>query len=78
MLVLSIKKKYSSFLKSAFLFEKTCFKVKALKKFKISSDCHLKACRSLKQGAILKIPSSYCFLEEPMLFSVGLKIKLTP
>ena len=42
------------------------FKIKVLKAFKISSDCHLKTCRSFKQRVILKILSTI-FLEEPML-----------
>ena len=41
--VLSAKKRYSS------------FKVKVLKTFKISTDCHMKTCWSLKRRAILKI-----------------------
>ena len=58
-LVLSTKK---TFLKKG-------FKVKALKSFKISSDCHIKACQSLKWRAILKNP----ILKEPMLFLLALK-----
>ena len=69
-LVLSTKKQYSSFLKRVCVFQKIYFKVKVLKSFKISSDCHIKACRSLKWRAILKIPStifqknlcSFCWL----------------
>ena len=34
-LVLSTKKGYSSFLKKVFIFQKICFKVKVLKRFKI-------------------------------------------
>ena len=45
------------FFKKGFSFRKTCFWVKALKMFKISSDCHIKTCRSLKRRTILKIPS---------------------
>ena len=41
-LVLSTKKRYPSFLKKVFVFQKTCFKIKVLEKFKISSDCHIK------------------------------------
>ena len=40
--VLLTKKRYSSFTKKVFVFRKTCFKVKALKIFKFSSDCHIK------------------------------------
>ena len=42
----------------AFVLQKTCFKVKALKMFKISSDSHIKMCQSLKRSVILKIPSN--------------------
>ena len=45
----STKKRYSSFLKKVFFFQKICFKV--LKQFKISSDCHIKTCRSFKRSA---------------------------
>ena len=68
-LVLSAKKWYSSLLKSVYVFQKIYFKVKVLKSFKISSDCHIKACRSLKWRAVLKIP----ILKEPMLFMLALK-----
>ena len=68
-LVRSTKKRYSSFLKSFYVFQKIYFKVKVIKLFKISSDCHKKACRSLKWRAILKIPN----LKEPMLFLLALK-----
>ena len=54
-LALSTKKRYSSFLKKVFVFQKMCFKVKVLKTFKISTGCHIKTCRSLKRRAILKI-----------------------
>ena len=63
-LVLSTKKLYPSMLKEVFVFQKICFKFKIFKMFKISSDCHIKTCRSLKRRAILKI-SSIGFLEEP-------------
>ena len=55
---------YYTFLKNVLIFWKTCFKVKVLKRFKISSNCHIKICRSLKRKAISKIPSTI-FLEEP-------------
>ena len=71
-LVRSTKKRYSSFLKSFYVFQKIYFKVKVIKLFKISSDCHKKACRSLKWRAILKIPN----LKEPMLFLLALKWNL--
>ena len=53
-LVLSTKKGYFSFLKKGFRFPE---KIKALKRFKISNDCSIKSCRSLKWRAILKIPN---------------------
>ena len=32
------------------------FKFKVLKSFKISTDCHIKTCRSLRRRTILEIP----------------------
>ena len=76
-LVFSTKKRYSSFLKKVFVFQKICFKVEVLKMFKISTDCYIKTCQSLKRNAILKVPSTeYCFLEEPILFLLVLKWNL--
>ena len=66
-LVVSTKKWCSSFLEKVFVFQKICFKAKVLKTFETFTDCHMKACRSLKWRAILKILSIYAFLEEPML-----------
>ena len=40
-LVLSTKKLYSSFSKKIFFLQKTCFKVKVLKTFKIPTDCNM-------------------------------------
>ena len=57
-LMLSTKKRYSSFLKKVFVFKKICFKVKVLEKFKTSTDCRIKTCRSLKRRASLKISST--------------------
>ena len=57
-LVLSTKKQYSSFFKKLFVFQKICFPIAALKTFKISRNCCIKTCRSLKRRAILKIPST--------------------
>ena len=71
-LLLSTKKWYSSFFKSVCVFQKIYFKVKVLKSFKISSDCHIKACQSLKWWAILKIP----ILKETMLILLALKSNL--
>ena len=64
--VLSTKKRYSSFVKKVFTFQKNYFKVKALKSLKISTDCHIKTCRSLKRRTILKIDGTV-LLEESML-----------
>ena len=52
-------------------FRKFISKLKVLKSIKISSDCHIKACRSLKWRAISKIH----ILKEPMLFLLALKWK---
>ena len=41
-----------------FVFQKSRFKDKVSKTFKISTDCHIKTSRSLKRRAILKIPST--------------------
>ena len=38
--VLLTEKRFSSFLKKVFVFQKNCFKDKVLKTFKISADCH--------------------------------------
>ena len=67
--VLSTKKAH---LKKIFVFQEISFKLKVLKLSKISSDCHIKTCRSLKRRAILKIASavfqtnlcSFCWLKE--------------
>ena len=56
--VLSNKKIVIQFCKKYPFSQKTCFKVKLLKKFKISNDCHIKICRSLTWRPILKILSS--------------------
>ena len=57
-LMVSTKKRYSSFLKKVFVFQKICFEVEVLKTFETSTDCHIKTGQSLKQRAILKIPST--------------------
>ena len=66
-LVLSTKRRYSSFLKKFFVLEEIGFKVKVLKTFKTSSD-------SQTEGYFKN--SYYCFLEEPMLFLLALKWNL--
>ena len=70
-LVLSTKKRNSSFLKKVFVLQKICFKITVLKTFKISTDGLIKTCRSRKRRAILKIPSTV-FFEESMLFLLAL------
>ena len=69
-LVLSTKNWYSSFLKKVFVFQIFYFKVKVLKMLKISTDCHIKTCWSLKQRPILKI-----FFRRTYVISVGFKMK---
>ena len=46
-LVVSTKKRCSSFLKKVLAFQKICFKVKVLKTFETFPDCHIKTCRSV-------------------------------
>ena len=53
--VLSTKKWSSGFVNGICVFQKICFKVKVLKMFKISSDCHIKTCQSVKRRASLKV-----------------------
>ena len=60
------------FFKKGFRFSENLL-AKALKMFKISSDCHMsQTYQSLKQRALLKVPSTI-FSEEPMLFLLALK-----
>ena len=54
-----------------FVFKKICFKVKVLKMFKISSDCHIKTCRSPKRRES-RVP----FFRRTYALSVGFKMKL--
>ena len=58
MFLVSIKKRSSSFSRQDFIFQKLSCKVKVVKSFKISRDCHTKTCRSLKRRSILKISST--------------------
>ena len=44
-----------------------------LKTSKISSECHIKACRSLKLIVISKIPCNAMSLEQHMVFLLALK-----
>ena len=57
-LVITTKRRYSSFLKKVFVFQNICLKIKVLKAFKIFSNCSKKTCWSLKRRAILKISST--------------------
>ena len=41
-----------------FITQKNCFKVKAVKTFKISCDCHIKIGRSIKWRVNFEIPSA--------------------
>ena len=52
-LILSIKKRYSSFLKKVSFFQKITFKV--LKTFKIYIACHIKTLQCLKSRAICRV-----------------------
>ena len=73
-IVISTKKRYSSLLKKIFFFQKISFKVKVLKTFNISTDYHIKTCRSLKRRTILKIPT-VSFFRRIFALSVGFKMK---
>ena len=53
-LVHSIKKWYSSFLKKGFVFHKICFKVKVLKTIKIFTDFNIKICYLSNGGLFWK------------------------
>ena len=55
---LSSKKRCSSLLKKILVFPNTCFKVKILKMFEISSGLHIKIRRCFKRRTILKVPST--------------------
>ena len=72
MLVLSTKK---LFLKKVSVFQKICFKVKVLKTFTISIDCHIKNLPISQTEGYFENPW-YRFLEEPMLFPLALKSNL--
>ena len=74
-LVLSTKKRYSSFSKKVFVFQKTCFKVKVLKTFKILHWLSHKNMRISQTEGYFENPW-YRFLEEPMLFPLVLKWNL--
>ena len=75
-LVLSTKKRYSSFLRKIFVLQKICFKVivlKILKTFKISTDCHIKL-PDLSNGELFW-KSLVPFLGRTYALSVGFKMK---
>ena len=69
------EKWYSSFLRKAFVFQKTCFRVTVMKTFKIPSDCHIKICRSLKRRAILKSLLLFFFSRNLCSFCVRFEVK---
>ena len=56
-LVLDLKR-VLQFFEKGFRFPENYFKLKVLKTSNISTDCHIKTCRSRKRRAILKIPST--------------------
>ena len=72
-LVFSTKKRCSSFLKKAFVFQKICVKVKVLKTLKISTDCHIKHADPPSGGLFLK--SLVPFFRRTYALSVGFKMK---
>ena len=74
-LVLSTKKLYSSFLKMVFVFQKICFKVKVLKTFFNFQWLSHKNMPISQTEGYFENPL-YRFLEEPMLFLLGLKWNL--
>ena len=63
------------FFEKIFVFRKICLKVKLLKTFKIFSDCRIKACRSFKWSAILKIPS---IVFQKNLYALYVEFKIKP
>ena len=71
-LLLSTKKRYSSFLKRVCVFQKTCFIVKALKSFQWSSHKYMPISQT---KGYFKNPY-YLFLEKHMLFLLALKWNL--
>ena len=62
-LALSTKKQCFSFLKKVLVFPKIYYNVKGLKMSKISRDCHIKTCRSLRSRVILKISSTVFYIQ---------------
>ena len=72
-LVLSTKKRFSSFLKKVFVFRKFCFKVQVLKTIKISTDCHIKHINLSNRGLLLK--PLVLFFRQTYALSVSFKMK---
>ena len=72
-LILSTKKWYSQFFEKSLRFSKKIFKVEVLKTFKVSSNFHIKTCRSLKGRGILKIPRTV--FGRTYALAVGFKMK---
>ena len=73
LLVLTTKKRYSNFLKKVLVFQKICFKVKKYWNRSKFPQFVTKTCRSLKQRAIFKIPST--IFRRIYALSVGFKVK---
>ena len=72
-LVLSTKKRHSSFLKWSFVFQKISFKTKVLKRFEVSTDCHIKTSRLWNRGLFWN--SLVPFFRRTYALSVGLNMK---
>ena len=72
-LVISTKKLYSSLSKKVFVFQKICLKVKILKTFKISTDCHITHADLSNGGLFLK--SLVPFFRRTYALSVGFKMQ---
>ena len=51
------------------------FRLKVLKTYKTSSDCHMKTWRSLTRRAFLKNPSTVSFYRRAYALSIGFKMK---
>ena len=71
-LVLSTKKRYLSFLKKVFVFQKICFKVKVMGTIKSFSDCYIKNMPISQTEGYFENPP-YRFLGESILFLLALK-----
>ena len=60
-------------MKTMFVFQKICFKLKVLKTFETFTDCHIKTRQSLNRSATLKI--SITVFQKNYALSVSFKIK---